>query len=43
MGKLKIFISSVQHEFSHERKALADFLRSDVLLGKFFDPFIFEE
>ena len=43
MDKIKVFISSVQSEFSSERKALVAYLRSDVLLGKFFSPFIFEE
>ena len=39
----RIFISSVQHEFSAERKALAAFIRSDAILSKFFEVFIFEE
>ncbi len=43
MGKIKIFISSVQSEFAEERQALAEFLRADPLLGKFFEPFLFEE
>lgn len=43
MGKIKVFISSVQSEFALERKALAEYIRADSLLGKFFDPFIFEE
>lgn len=43
MGKITIFISSVQSEFAEERKALAAFLRADPLLGKFFEPFLFEE
>ena len=43
MNRIKIFISSVQREFSVERKMLAHYLRTDVLLGKFFEPFIFEE
>lgn len=43
MGKIKVFISSVQLEFASERKALAEFLRADPLLGKFFEPFLFEE
>ena len=41
--KFKIFISSVQKEFAKERKALAEFIRNDVLLSKFFTVFIFEE
>jgi len=38
----KIFISSVQSEFAIERQMLFDYLNSDALLGKFFEPFIFE-
>lgn len=41
--KFKVFISSVQTEFASERKALADYIRSDALLGDFFDAFLFEE
>lgn len=43
MQRLKIFISSVQNEFGKERKALAEYILSDPLLGRFFDPFIFEQ
>lgn len=43
MSKIRVFISSPQQEFEQERNALAEFLRSDVLLGKFFEPFLFEE
>ena len=39
----RIFISSVQKEFASERIALADYLRSDPLLRRFFEPFLFEE
>ena len=39
----RIFISSVQREFAKERKALADYIRKDAILGRFFDVFIFEE
>jgi hypothetical protein len=38
----KIFISSVQNEFSQERAMLFDYIRQDALLGQFFEPFIFE-
>ena len=38
----RIFISSVQREFAKERKALADMIRNDMLLGTFFDVFLFE-
>lgn len=43
MRKIKIFISSVQLEFKAERLALHEYLLSDPLLGKFFEPFIFEQ
>ena len=42
MAKKKIFISSVQTEFSFERQALHEYICADPLLGKFFDPFLFE-
>lgn len=42
MEKKKIFISSVQKEFSGERKALHEYICADPLLGKFFHPFLFE-
>lgn len=42
MIKKKIFISSVQTEFAEERKALHEYLCADPLLGKFFEPFLFE-
>ncbi len=43
MKKLKIFISSVQKEFLTERQTLNDYLLSDSLFGRFFDPFLFEQ
>ena len=43
MKKKKIFISSVQDEFSKEREALWEYIISDALLGLFFDPFAFEQ
>jgi ATP-dependent DNA helicase RecG len=42
MTKIKIFISSVQLEFSSERLALHDYILADPLLGRFFEPFLFE-
>ena len=42
MQKKKIFISSVQPEFSEERQVLYDYLTTDALLGRFFEPFLFE-
>ncbi|MCF0204382.1 MAG: DUF4062 domain-containing protein [Muribaculaceae bacterium] len=43
MTRTKIFISSVQSEFASERSMLAEYIRKDALLGKFFEVFIFEE
>ncbi len=43
MRRIKIFISSVQSEFAEERAMLCNYIRTDFLLGKFFEPFIFEE
>ena len=43
MKRIKIFISSVQCEFAEERAMLCHYIRTDALLGKFFEPFIFEE
>ena len=43
MVKKRIFISSVQKEFSKERIRLCNYIRQDALLGKFFEPFLFEE
>jgi ATP-dependent DNA helicase RecG len=40
--KYKVFISSVQKEFEHERAALQKYLSTDVLLKSFFEAFIFE-
>ena len=42
MAKTKLFISSVQTEFSEERQMLFEYILSDPLLGRFFDPFLFE-
>ena len=41
--RFKVFISSVQREFTAERQVLAEYVRKDALLGKFFDVFLFEE
>ena len=43
MKKLKIFISSVQNEFEEERKILFEYFLADPLLGRFFEPFLFEQ
>lgn len=42
MKRIKVFISSVQSEFAAERQLLFEYLTRDALLGKFFEPFIFE-
>ena len=41
--KYRIFISSVQKEFASERRLLADYVRKDAILGRFFDVFLFED
>ena len=43
MEVIKIFISSVQHEFARERRLLCDYIQKDALLSRFFVPFIFED
>lgn len=43
MKHLRVFISSVQKEFSEERLMLRDWLRNDPLMRRFFEPFLFEE
>ena len=40
---MRVFISSIQSEFSEERIALRDFIQGNALLGKFFTVFIFED
>jgi ATP-dependent DNA helicase RecG len=40
--KYKVFISSVQDEFRDERISLEQYLRNDVLLKLYFEPFLFE-
>lgn len=42
MAKTRLFISSVQVEFAEERQMLFEYILSDPLLGKFFEPFLFE-
>ena len=43
MPKYKVFISSVQSEFSQERQLIFDFICKDELMGQYFEPFIFEQ
>ena len=42
-GKKRIFISSVQKEFTAERRALRDYLQGDPLMSRFFEVFVFED
>jgi hypothetical protein len=43
MKRIRIFISSVQNEFAEERAMLGQYIRTDALLGKFFETFLFED
>ncbi len=43
MTPLRIFISSVQKELSHERESLREYLRGDPLMRGFFEVFLFED
>ena len=43
MTNLRIFVSSVQSEFEHEREAVRNYLRGDPLMRQFFDVFLFED
>ena len=43
MTPIRIFISSVQSEFADERAALGTWLRSDPLMRRFFEVFLFED
>ena len=43
MKRIRIFISSVQSEFAEERAMLGQYIRTDALLGKFFETFLFED
>ena len=43
MTTLRIFISSVQGEFAEERAILRDYVRSDRLIRRFFEVFLFED
>ena len=42
-NRKRIFISSVQSEFQHERRQLAKYIRQDALFGQYFDTFLFED
>ena len=43
MNPLRIFIRSVQGEFAEERAILRDYVRSDRLIRRFFEVFLFED
>lgn len=43
MRRIRIFISSVQSEFATERVMLSQYIQQDVLLGRFFETFLFED
>ena len=43
MRPLRVFISSVQSEFAHERAVLRDYIGEDPMLRRFFDVFLFED
>ena len=43
MGNTRVFISSVQSEFQDERRRIAEYIRHDAALSRFFEPFLFEE
>lgn len=43
MSLLRVFVSSVQSEFTAERAAIRDYFHGDPLLRRFFEVFLFEE
>ncbi len=43
MTPIRIFVSSVQREFSRERAQLRDYLRGDPLMWRFFEIFLVED
>lgn len=43
MAEIRVFISSVQAEFAQERLMLAEYIRRDAMLGRYFEPFLFKE
>ncbi len=43
MTTIGIFVSSVQKELNEERAAIRDYIKTDPLLGIYFEPFLFED
>ena len=43
MRRRRVFISSVQKEFAHERNSLRNYIHADPLMRRFFDVFLFED
>ena len=43
MTPLRVFVGSVQREFTEERAAVRDYLRGDPLMRRFFHAFLFED
>jgi ATP-dependent DNA helicase RecG len=43
IGRKSLFLSSVQKELLHERRALKDFIEGDALLRRYFEVFLFED
>lgn len=43
MSKRRLFISSVQSEFADARRSIAEYIRQNALLCRYFEPFLFEE
>lgn len=42
MSPIRILISNVQQDFTEDLRALTECIRTDTLLGRFFEVFIFE-
>jgi len=43
IGRRNLFLSSVQKEMLHERRALKEFIEGDALLRRYFEVFLFED
>jgi predicted HTH transcriptional regulator len=42
-GRRSLFVSSVQKELEHERRAIKDYVQGDALLRRYLDTFLFED